>query len=136
VRAAPEYEDYLFEQWSHGTFDDFWKRPDLYAEGYCDRYADLPVVNLSGWYDPCARTAAENCLGLSRKQRGPIRLILGPWTHCDRSLTYAGEVDFGPAALLDGNLAEDFFALRRRWFDRGLKGAAYDAEAEPPVWSL
>jgi uncharacterized protein len=56
VSAAPEYEDYLFEQWSHGTFDDFWKQPGIYAEGYYDRYADAPVVNLSGWYDPYART--------------------------------------------------------------------------------
>ena len=51
-----------------------------------------------------------------------MRLILGPWTHGDRSLSYAGEVDFGPAAPVDGNLADDFFALRRRWFDRWVKG--------------
>jgi putative CocE/NonD family hydrolase len=29
VSAAPAYEDYLFEQWSHGAFDDFWKRPGI-----------------------------------------------------------------------------------------------------------
>jgi putative CocE/NonD family hydrolase len=133
VSAAPEYEDYLFEQWSHCTFDDFWKQPGIYAEGYYDRYADVPVVNLSGWYDPYARTAVENYLGLSRRKHGPVRLILGPWTHGDRSLTYAGDVDFGPAAPVDGNLAEEFFALRRRWFDRWLKGVANGAEAEPPV---
>ena len=38
-------------------------------------------------------------------------MILGPWTHGDRSLSYAGDVDFGAAATVDGNLAEDFFAL-------------------------
>jgi uncharacterized protein len=63
-----------------------------------------------------------------------VRLILGPWTHGEHSLTYGGDVDFGPATPVDVNLAEDFFALRRRWFDRWLKGAANDAEAEPPVW--
>ena len=131
VSAAPEYEDYLFEQWSHGIFDDFWKQPGIYAEGYYDRYADVPVVNLSGWYDPYARTAVDNYLGLSRNKRGPVRLILGPWTHGDRSLTYAGDVDFGPAAPVDGNLAEDFFALRRRWFDRWVKGVANGVDAEP-----
>ena len=31
---------------------------------------------------------------------------------------------FGPAAPVDGNLAEDFFDLRRRWFDRWIKGVA------------
>ena len=40
VSAAPEYEDYLFEQWSHGIFDDYWKQPGIYAEGFYDRYAD------------------------------------------------------------------------------------------------
>ena len=98
LSAAPEYEDYLFEQWSHGTFDDFWKQPGIYAEGYYDRYADVPMVHLSGWYDPYARTAMENYVGLARRKRGPVRLILGPWTHGDRSLTYAGDVEFGPAA--------------------------------------
>jgi putative CocE/NonD family hydrolase len=133
VSAAPEYEDYLFEQWSRGVFDEFWKQPGIYAEGHYDRYSDVPIVNLSGWYDPYARTAVENYLGLSRCKRGPIRLILGPWTHGDRSLTYAGDVDFGPSAPVDGNLAEDFFALRRRWFDQWLKGLANGVEAELPV---
>ena len=75
----------------------------------------------------------ENYLGLSRLKRSPVRLILGPWTHGDRSLTHAGDVDFGPAAPVDGNLAEDFFILRRRWFDRWLKGVANGAETEPAV---
>ncbi len=133
VSAAPEYEDYLFAQWSHGTFDDFWRRAGIYAEGYWQRYADVPVVHLSGWYDPYARTAVENYLGLARRGRAPQRLILGPWTHGDRSLSYAGEVDFGAAATLDGNLAEDFFALRRNWFDRWLKGVENGVESDPPV---
>ena len=133
VSAAPEYEDYLFEQWSHGVFDDFWKRPGIYAEGYYDRYAAVPVVNLSGWYDPYSRTAVDNYLGLRRGGRRRASLILGPWTHGDRSLTHAGDVDFGPTAPVDGNLAEDFFALRRRWFDRWVKGEANGVDAEPPV---
>jgi uncharacterized protein len=133
VSASPEYEDYLFEQWSHGVFDDFWKQPGIYAEGFYDRYADAPVVNLSGWYDPYARTAVENFVGLSRMRLSPMRLILGPWTHGDRSLTYAGDVDFGPTAPVDGNLAEDFFALRRRWFDHWLKGLDNGVDREPRV---
>lgn len=133
LSAAPDYEDYLFEQWSHGTFDAFWKQPGIYAEGYYDRYADVPVVNLSGWYDPYARTAMENYVGLSLRKSSPVRLILGPWTHGDRSLRYAGDIDFGPAAPVDGNLAEDFFALRRRWFDRWVKGIASGADADPAV---
>jgi putative CocE/NonD family hydrolase len=133
VSAAPEYEDYLFEQWSHGSFDEFWQQPGIYAEGYYDRYADVPGVHLSGWYDPYARTAVENYLGLSRRKRGPMQLILGPWTHGDRSLTYAGKVEFGPTAAIDGNLAGDFFALRLRWFDRWVRDVDNGVEREPAV---
>jgi uncharacterized protein len=133
LAAAPEYEEYLFQQWGHGNFDEFWKRAGLYAEGFYDAYSDVPTVHLSGWYDPYARTAVENYTGLASRQRGPVQLILGPWTHGDRSLTYAGDVEFGPAAAVDGNLAEDFFALRRRWFDRWLRGVDNGADREPPV---
>ncbi|MBV8168037.1 MAG: CocE/NonD family hydrolase, partial [Alphaproteobacteria bacterium] len=132
VAAAPEYEDYLFEQWSHGRFDDYWKQPGIYAAGFYDRYADVPMVHMSGWYDPYARTATDIYVGLSKAKRGPVQLIMGPWTHGDRSLRHAGAVDFGPAATLDHNLAEDFWALRLRWFERWLKGVD-DGAAEPPV---
>ena len=133
ISSAPEYEDYLFEQWSHGVFDDYWKQPGIYAEGFYDRYADVPIVHLSGWYDPYARTAMENYVGLSRAKRNRMQLVLGPWTHGDRSLSHAGEVEFGPAAPVDGNLAEDFFELRRRWFDRWIKGLANGVDEEPSV---
>jgi putative CocE/NonD family hydrolase len=133
LAAAPEYEDYLLEQWSHGTFDDFWKQPGIYAEGYYDRYADAPMVHLSGWYDPYARTAMENYVGLVGRKRGPVRLVLGPWTHGDRSLSFAGDVEFGPHATLDGNLGEDFFSVRQRWFDCWVKGVDNGVAHEPAV---
>src|SRR5436190_5400189 len=133
LSAAPDYEEYLFEQWSHGAFDSFWQQKGIYAEGQYGAYADVPMVHLSGWYDPYARTAMENYQGLAGQKRGPMQLILGPWTHGDRSLSYAGEVDFGEEAAVDGNLAEDFFALRRRWFDRWLRGVDNGAERDPAV---
>jgi putative CocE/NonD family hydrolase len=132
LKAAPDFEDYLFEQWSHGNFDDYWKQPGIYAEGYYDRYADVPMVHLSGWYDPYARTAMENYTGLSGR-RGPARLVLGPWTHGDRSLSFAGDVEFGAAAPLDGNLGDDFFSVRRRWFDCWVKGVDNGVAREPTV---
>jgi uncharacterized protein len=133
LKAAPDYEDYLFEQWSHGIFDEFWKQPGIYAEGFYGGYADVPAVHLSGWYDPYARTAMENYVGLVARKRGPVRLVLGPWTHGDRSLSYAGHVEFGSAAPLDGNLGTDFFTVRRRWFDCWVKGIDNGVAEEPAV---
>jgi uncharacterized protein len=137
LSLAPEYESYVYEQWRHGTFDSFWKQLGIYAEGFYDRFCDSPMVFMSSWFDPYPRSATDNYAGLSRRKKGPVRLILGPWTHGDRSLTYAGDVDFGPAATVDGNLATDFLALRLQWFDRWLRGiddtAGAAAGSEPAV---
>lgn len=132
VTLAPEYEQYLFEQWEKGAFDSYWKQAGIYAQGFYDKFPDAATVHMSSWYDPYPRTATENYVGLSKRRRGPVRLILGPWTHGDRQLTYAGDVDFGPAATVDGNIASNFLTLRARWFDRHLKGES-SGDAEPRV---
>jgi uncharacterized protein len=133
VTAAPEYDAYLCEQWTHGTFDDYWAQPGLYAAGSYAQSANVPQVHLSSWYDPYVRTATDNYPGLVTRKRGPVRLIPGPWTHGNRSLSYAGDVDFGPTATLDDNLAPDFCTLRLRWFDRWLRRVDNGVEMEPAV---
>jgi putative CocE/NonD family hydrolase len=126
VRAAPEYEAYLFEQWRRGEFDDYWRRLGLYAAGRYDAYADVPMVHMSSWYDPYSRTACENYLGLSRRKHGPVHLVLGPWTHGRRSEHWAGDVDFGTDAPFDVAFGCSFFEFRRRWFERTLRGRGED----------
>jgi putative CocE/NonD family hydrolase len=133
LRHVPEYEAYLLEQWANGAFSNYWKIPALYAAGAYDRFADVPMVHMAGWYDPYARTATENFAGLTARKRGPIQLILGPWTHGQRSVTYAGEVDFGPEATFDGQVAPDWLQFRLRWFDRWLKGIDNGADADARV---
>jgi putative CocE/NonD family hydrolase len=133
LSLVPDYESYVFDQWEHGDFDAFWKQLGIYAAGYYRQFPDAAMMHMSSWYDPYPRTATDNYLGLTAVKRGPVRLILGPWTHGDRQLTYAGNVDFGAAATVDGNLAVDFLTLRLRWFDRWLKGADNGVESEPAV---
>ena len=133
LTPAPEYEDYVFDQWEHGVFDAYWKQLGIWGEGFYDQYCDAAMTHMSSWYDPYPRTATTNYLGLKARKKGPVRLILGPWTHGDPSLPYAGDVDFGPAAPIDGNLAPDFLTLRLRWFDCWLKGARNGVESEPAV---
>jgi uncharacterized protein len=133
LSLAPDYESYIYDQWRHGDFDAYWKQMGLYAEGFYDQFSDAPMVHMSAWYDPYPRTATTNYVGLSRRKKSPVRLILGPWTHGNRSITYAGDVDFGPAATLDGNLAPDFLTLRLRWFDCWLKGRDNGVVREPAV---
>ena len=133
LTPAPEYEDYVFDQWEHGVFDAYWKQLGIWGEGFYDQYCDAAMTHMSSWYDPYPRTATTNYLGLKARKKGPVRLILGPWTHGDRSLTFAGDVDFGPEATLDGHLAPDHLTLRLRWFDCWLKGVRNGVESEPAV---
>ena len=133
VRAVPEYERYLLEQWQHGTFDGYWKQLGIYAAGYYDSFADVPQVHMSSWYDAYVRTATDNYVALKRKKRGPVRLIMGPWLHGDRNATSAGDVDFGAAAAFDGNVGPSWRAFRLRWFDHWVRGIANGVDAEPAV---
>ncbi|MBL8642761.1 MAG: CocE/NonD family hydrolase [Rhodospirillaceae bacterium] len=131
--AAPEYEDYVIEQWTNEAFSDFWRRPGLYAAGHYAAMAEAAAVHMSSWYDPYSLTATENYRGMAAQHKKPVRLILGPWTHGQRSVTYAGDVDFGPAAPLDGNIAPDYVALRLAWFDHHLRGAPVPEALKSPV---
>ena len=133
VSLVPEYEDYLFEQWEHGDLDEYWKQPGIYAEGYYDQFPDCPQVHMSSWYDPYPRTVTANYQALSKLKRSPVRLILGPWTHGNRSTRYSGDVDFGVEATLDEQLAQDFWELRVRWFDQWLRGVENGVRDEPTV---
>ncbi|SDW70691.1 CocE/NonD family hydrolase [Roseicitreum antarcticum] len=130
LSPIPDYEDYLFDQWDRTLFDDYWKIPALYAAGYHDRMPPVPSVHMSGWYDPYACTAIKNFSGL-RALGHPARLIMGPWTHGNRSRTYAGKVDFGPDATFEAATGCDFVAWRIAYFSRHLQGA--DDGAEQPV---
>jgi putative CocE/NonD family hydrolase len=133
VRHVPEYEDYLFEQWYAGEFGDYWKQLGIYAEGWYERFADVPQTHMSGWYDPYVPTALGNFHAMKALKRSTMRLIMGPWMHGDRCRSYSGDVDFGAAATLDGNVAEHWRAYRLRWFDHWLKGVDNGVDREPAV---
>jgi len=133
LSAAPEYEAYLFEQWRAGLFGRYWQQPGLYAMGHYDDIPDVPVAIVGSWYDPYVSTCTSNFTGLAARHRSATRLVMGPWTHGDRSSTHAGEVDFGGQSTLDGNLADDYLAMRLAWFDCWLRGEDGPAAMDPPV---
>jgi putative CocE/NonD family hydrolase len=119
IRWAPDYEDYLLDQWQHGTFDGFWQRHGIWAAGYYDAIPKVPIVFMSSWYDAYVQTSIENYSALKSNRR--TALIMGPWTHGNRSSRVFGDVDFGPAAVFDGEVDEDWLTYRLRWFAAALK---------------
>ncbi|MEW2396716.1 CocE/NonD family hydrolase [Streptomyces sp. NPDC046862] len=120
LRHLPAYEDYLLEQWRQDRFGDYYRTPAIYGRGFYHRFPDAPSLHMGSWYDPYVRSTIENFTALRELKSAPTYLVMGPWTHGHRCETYAGDVDFGPRATLDGNLAPSYLEFRRRWFDRAL----------------
>ncbi len=134
LSAAPEYESYLFEQWREAGFSDYWQRPGLYAEGYYDQFPDIPVAVVGSWYDPYVAACLTNFIELRRRKESWIQLLMGPWTHGNRSVTFAGDVDFGDESTLDDNISPGYLEFRLAWFDRWLSGRAVPgSSADAPV---
>ncbi|WP_346138659.1 CocE/NonD family hydrolase [Streptomyces coeruleofuscus] len=120
LRHLSPYEDFLLEQWRQDTFGDYYRNPAIYGRGFYERFPDAPSLHMGSWYDPYVRSTIENFTALRKLKSAPSYLVMGPWTHGHRCETYAGDVDFGPRATLDGNLAPSYLEFRRRWFDRAL----------------
>lgn len=133
LSTVPEYEDYLFEQWTHDTFSDYWRQPGIYAAGSYDVTSSIPQVHVSSWYDVYVRTALENYEATRRRGRAAVQLIMGPWLHGDRNVTYSGDVEFGPVAAFDGNIDKNWRSFRLAWFDRWIKDIPNGVDKQPPV---
>lgn len=125
----PAYEQWAFDIATRGDFETFWEQPGYNIERHWDRVTDCPIVLTTGWYDSYTRAAFENFAGLGKAKRGPVRLIVGPWTHGVRQLgqTFAGDVELGADAALDHN------EERLAFFDWALKGVPNAWRDAPPL---
>lgn len=117
LSVAPNFEDYVLTMMTHSDYDDYWKHPDLNWVEHYDDTADIPMLLISGWYDSYGGGTIRNYLELSKRLESPVQLVMGPWTHGGNTRSYAGNVEFGPAAAI-----EDFHReFHLRWFDHHLK---------------
>jgi len=120
LRHHPDYENYVFDQWEQGAFDDVWKDPGVWAEGFYDSYTPVAAIHLGSWMDVYPKGQIANYIGLRDAEKGPQRLIMGPWTHGDRSITAFGEVDFGEDCTID-SWAGDWLNTRIAFFRSVIK---------------
>jgi hypothetical protein len=132
LTAAPEFEQVLFDQWHKGCFNDYWRQVGLWAEGYYDQIPDIPIAIVGSWYDPYAGACLANYQGLARRHKSPTCLLMGPWTHGNRSVTFSGDVDFGENSTLDGSIAADYLHYRLAWFRQCLLNKPASADAPRP----
>ncbi|MDQ3811811.1 MAG: CocE/NonD family hydrolase, partial [Chloroflexota bacterium] len=115
LKLAPEYEDWLVKAMRHGVNDRFWAQNNVL--GYPERYQDIPVYLVGGWYDSWAGNTTANYQVLSKRLKSPVYLIMGPWIHGRQDEYAHGQVSFGPEAAIP-----DPLAWRLEWFDHFLKG--------------
>lgn len=115
LKLAPEYEEWLVQAMRHGANDAFWAWNNIID--HPERYQDIPVYLVGGWYDSYAGNTTANYAALSRQLKGPVYLIMGPWIHGKQGDDAHGQVSFGPEAAIP-----DPLAWHLEWFDHFLKG--------------
>jgi len=132
LRLTPEYEDWLINVMTRGTYDEYWRNPAGSLEDWIDAYPDIPLFLMTSWY---GHHPWANCLKygeLRRRLTKPIVLQIGTWEHKGLvdmiASTSSGEVDFGlEAAFTELN------SLRLKWFDHWMKGCQTDILDDPPI---
>jgi putative CocE/NonD family hydrolase len=128
LKLAPEYEKWLIEAMRHGADDEFWEQNNIV--GRPEKYADIPVYLVGGWYDSWAGNTTANYTALSKRLKSDVYLIMGPWIHGGQGNYAHGQVTFGEEAAI-----ADPLAWRREWFDRWLKDAKNDVGSAAPFAS-
>ena len=133
VAAVPNLEKVLFHYYYEGRYTEFWSQECTDQAPHLDRFADIPAVFSSGWYDAFPAEVAGQYVALAERSRSPQRLLLGPWNHGGMrapGTSYVQEVDFGPTAAWGNRV---YCAERLRWFDRWLKDIDTGVDADAPV---
>ncbi|MFI6300127.1 CocE/NonD family hydrolase [Nonomuraea sp. NPDC050790] len=127
LALVPPYERLAFALLSHEDNDDFWTNPGINPAAHLDRFTDAPTLLMGGWYDSYTRATFELFEGLSASKTGPVKLIVGPWSHDRTGETSAGDLWFGQDAAID------VIGTHLRWYDRWLKKRPNGADHDPPV---
>ena len=125
LRELPNYEQWAVDILTNVKYDDYWKQRGYAINEYIEEHADVPSLYLGGWYDTYPRNTIQNFLDFSATKVSDQRLLMGPWTHGEYEVTYAGDSDFGIESHINYN------DLKLSWFDHYLK----DMDTEASSWS-
>jgi putative CocE/NonD family hydrolase len=128
LKLAPEYESWLIEAMRHGANDSFWDQNNIVD--HPERYSDIPVYLVGGWYDSWAGNTTANYAALSSRLKSDVYLIMGPWIHGGQGSFAHGQVTFGEDAAI-----ADPLGWRKIWFDHVLKGEKNEVGRAAPFAS-
>jgi uncharacterized protein len=129
LSVDPLYESWYMDFFEHADYDAFWKDPMVnWSEHYAET-SDIPMIQIGGWYDIFLAGTFNNFVELSKLEKSPQRILVGPWTHHGNTRPYAGDVSFGADAAIN-----DFdTSFHLRWFDHFLKGTPNGVERDAPI---
>ncbi|OGV83507.1 MAG: hypothetical protein A3K18_07735 [Lentisphaerae bacterium RIFOXYA12_64_32] len=128
LRLVPSYEQWAIDLQTHVTYDEHWKHAGFGPRPHYDRHADVPTLYIGGWYDTYTRSTVENFIALRARQKRPVHLLMGPWTHGGAGVPEAGDLSFLP----DGGARWEP-DIQLPWFDQWLKGRDTGRAAAAPV---
>jgi putative CocE/NonD family hydrolase len=120
--ALPDHAAAYAAFYRHPFFDDYWRNPGFWPEGFIQRMKTVPALLVSGWYDSFAEPTLRLFRSLSAKATSHV--IVGPWPHA-YGKRECGEALFGEDAALDER------ALQLAWFDRWLRKSDTTAVSAP-----
>jgi hypothetical protein len=113
-KSIPTWNNFV----EHPNYDDFWQKdsPLNYVH-----YPAIPILHVGGYYDQEDVNGPQLMYRHLEKKDSSNRnfLVLGPWNHGQWGGLRAdslGKISF------EGNTAEWFHNLQKRWFDHWLKG--------------
>jgi len=120
-----QYEGWYFDFFEHADYDAYWKDPMLAWDEHYPQTADIPMMQVGGWYDIFLAGTFKNFTELRRLKKSPQYVMVGPWKHGGNNLPYAGDVAFGDSAAIQDFLTD----FHMRWFDFHLKGVKNAVES-------
>lgn len=124
--SLPDYSKIFRDMYTHPTLDSYWKQQNFYPAGSYRLFKDVPMYFISGWYDGTVGGVIENYVNLSRMQKSPKRLMIGPWPHATGNAT-CGDANFGSSAAVDEQ------ALELDWFNHWMKGEPFHIIDSAPI---
>ena len=133
LALVPPYEQWVLKLQEEADYTDYWKHPSVNPSEYWNDFPDVPVLLVGGWYDSYARAVFENFKGLSERKKGPVRILMGPWTHGSSTpeVPFSGDIEFGEHAALDS-----FRDLHLAWFDQTLKENSVNSDAPVRIFVM
>lgn len=115
LSTVPEYEEALLRLLQEERYSDFWRQPGLAMDEYFDRFPEIPILWIGGWYDYYPHAVSDSFRRFVALGRKDQYLLMGPWDHSGFSAR-SGDVWFG------GDAAVRLPELQLAWFDYWLKG--------------